>query len=67
MGHVALLGEIRNLYKVLVGKSGVKSPLRRSSHKVDITDIGFGVMDWIHVAKDRDDWKDLVNMVMNLV
>jgi hypothetical protein len=27
-------------------------------------DIGWGIMDWIEVAQDRDQWKDLVNTVM---
>jgi hypothetical protein len=34
--------------------------------KVDLTEIGWGIMDWIHLAQDRDEWRALVNMVMNL-
>jgi hypothetical protein len=29
-------------------------------------EIGFGAMDWIHLARDRDRWRALVNTVMNL-
>jgi hypothetical protein len=34
--------------------------------KMDLREIGWGGMDWIHVAQDRDQWRALVNMVMNL-
>jgi hypothetical protein len=30
-----------------------------------ILDMGWSGMDWIHLAKDRDQWRALVNMVMN--
>jgi hypothetical protein len=33
---------------------------------MDIKEIGWQVVDWIHLAKDRDQWQALVNMVMNL-
>jgi hypothetical protein len=34
--------------------------------KVDLREIGWGGMDWIDLAQDRDQWRGLVNMVMNL-
>jgi hypothetical protein len=34
--------------------------------KIDLRDIGSGDMDWIHLAQDRDQWRALVNTVMNL-
>jgi hypothetical protein len=34
--------------------------------KVDLRKIGWDGMDWIELAQDRDQWRDLVNMVMNL-
>jgi hypothetical protein len=34
--------------------------------KIDLREIGWGGMDWIDVAQDREEWKDLVNAVMNL-
>jgi hypothetical protein len=34
--------------------------------KWDIREVGWGVMDWIDLAQDRDQWRALVNTVMNL-
>jgi hypothetical protein len=34
--------------------------------KIDLGEIGWDGMDWIDVAQDRDQWRALVNMVMNL-
>jgi hypothetical protein len=34
--------------------------------KMDVREIGFGDVDWIDLAQDRDRWQALVNMVMNL-
>jgi hypothetical protein len=31
-----------------------------------LTDIEWGGMDWIHMAQDRDQWRVLVNTVMNI-
>jgi hypothetical protein len=33
---------------------------------MDLREIGWGRMDWIHLAEDRDQWSVLVNAVMNL-
>jgi hypothetical protein len=33
--------------------------------KMDLTDIGWDSMDWIDLAEDRDQWRALVNVVMN--
>jgi hypothetical protein len=33
---------------------------------MDLREIGCGGMDWIGVAQDRDQWKVLVNTVMNI-
>jgi hypothetical protein len=33
---------------------------------MDFRDIGWGDMDWIDLAQDRDQWRGLVNKVMNL-
>jgi hypothetical protein len=49
-----------------------KRPLGRPRHrwedniKMDLREIGCGDMDWINLAHDRDQWKALVNTVMNL-
>jgi hypothetical protein len=34
--------------------------------KMDLTEIGLGGMDWIDLAQGRDQWRVLVNTVMNL-
>jgi hypothetical protein len=33
---------------------------------VDLREIGWGGMDWIHLAQDGDQWRSLVNTAMNL-
>jgi hypothetical protein len=54
---------------MLVGNSGGKRPLERSRHSwvdnIKIREIGWGGMDWIDLAKDRDQWRNFVNTVMN--
>jgi hypothetical protein len=70
--HVARIGAKGNSYGVLLGKPEGKRPLRRPRHmwmdhiKIDLREIGWGGMDWNHLAQDRDQWKALVNMIMNL-
>jgi hypothetical protein len=65
-------GEKRNARGILVGKPEGKRPLGRSRRrwvgniKIDLREIGWYGMDWINLAQDRDQWKALVNMVMNL-
>jgi hypothetical protein len=34
--------------------------------QMDLLDIGWGGVDWISLAQDRDKWRALVNAVMNL-
>jgi hypothetical protein len=65
-------GDRRSSYRVLVGKSEVKRPLgtrkrrKEDNIKVDLRALGWGDMDWIHQAQDRDRWRAYVNAVMNL-
>jgi hypothetical protein len=72
VGHVAQIGEKRNAYRLLVGKPEGKRPLGRPRHrcvnyiKMERLEIGWGGVDWIGLAQDRDKWRALVNAVMNL-
>jgi hypothetical protein len=67
-GHVARKGEMRNAYRILVGKRPLGRPRRRwvNNIKMDLREIGQDGMDWIGLAQDRDQWRTLVNTVMNL-
>jgi hypothetical protein len=71
-GHVARRGEGRNVCRVLVGKPEGKIPLERPRRrwedgiKMDLREIGWGGVEWIHLAQDRDCLRGLVNAVMNL-
>ena len=71
-GHVARIGERRCLYRVLVGQPVGKRLLGRRRHrredniKMDLQEVGWGGMDWIDLARDRDRWRALVSALMNL-
>jgi hypothetical protein len=71
-GYVALMGEERNVYRVLVGKPEGKRPLGRLRRRwedgirMDLRKIGWGSVDWIQLAQDRDWWRTFENTVMNL-
>jgi hypothetical protein len=67
MGHVTCMGEVRGAYNILVGRPEGRRPLGRPRHGwEDNIKIGFGDVDWIHLAEDRDRWRALVNTVMIL-
>jgi hypothetical protein len=71
-GHVARMGAKRNAYRILVGKPEGKRPRGRikrgweNNIRMDLREIGWGGMDWINLARDRDQWRAIVNAVMNL-
>jgi hypothetical protein len=70
--HVACMGEGKNIYGVLVGKPEGNRLLERPRHrwedgiKMDLREIGWGGMECIHLAQDRDRWQAVVNALINL-
>jgi hypothetical protein len=71
-GAYSTNGEKRNAYRISVGKPEGKRPLGRprcrweDSIKMDLREIGWGGMAWIDVAQDRDQWRTILKMVMNI-
>jgi hypothetical protein len=66
------MGEKRDPYTLLMGKPDGKRPLGRSrcrredNIRVNLGEIEWDGMDWIYLAQDGDQWRALVNTVMNL-
>jgi hypothetical protein len=66
------MGKGRNVYRVLVEKPEGKRPLERPRRrredgiKTDLKEIGWGSVEWIHLAQGRDRCRAVVNAVMNL-
>jgi hypothetical protein len=66
------MGEVRGAYNILVGRPEGRRPLGRPRRrwedniKMYLRETGFGNVDWIHWAQDRDRRRALVNTVMNL-
>ena len=68
--HVTRMGDRRGAYRVLVGRRERRRPLERPRHrwesdKVDLQEVGWGGMDCIALALNKDRWRALVNVVMN--
>jgi len=63
---------LRNACKILVGKPERERPLGIPKHRwednfrMDLMDVRWGDMDWIHLDQDRDQWQALVNIIMKL-
>jgi hypothetical protein len=74
VGHVERMGANRNVrvYSLLVGKPPGKRPLERRRHRwedgirMDLREIRWSGIDWIDLAQDMDQWRAIVNTVMNL-
>jgi hypothetical protein len=66
------MGEKRNAYRILAGKPDGKRRLGRPRRKLvdsirmDLGEVGWGDVDWIGLAKDRNRWRAVVNSLLNL-
>jgi hypothetical protein len=71
-GSCSTNGEKRNVCRLLVGKPEGERPLGRPRRRwvdnirMDLGEVGWGVLDWIGQAQDRNRWRALVNSVLNL-
>jgi hypothetical protein len=60
-----------NAYRVLVGKPEGKIPLGKTrcrwqyNDMMDLRECAWSGMDWIHLAQDMEQWRALMNAVMN--
>jgi hypothetical protein len=65
------MGEGRNAYRMLVGESEGRRPLGKPRRKwvddiqMDLREIEWDGVDWMDMAQDRDQWRALVNTVLN--
>jgi hypothetical protein len=70
-GHVVRMGENRNAYSLLVGKSERRRPLGRPRRRwldnirMDLGAMGWGGVDWIGLAQNRDRLRALVYSVLS--
>jgi hypothetical protein len=66
------MGEKRNAYRLLVAKPEGRRPLGRPRRRwfdnirMDLVEVGWGDVDWIGLAQNRDRWRAFVNSVLNL-
>jgi len=66
------MGKIIYFSVLHMGKPEGKRPLVRPRHRwennirMDLRELGWECVDWIHLAEDRDQWRAVVNTVMNL-
>jgi hypothetical protein len=71
-GKCSTKGEKRNTYRILLGQQEGKRPLGRTGRrwvdniKIDLREIGEDGVDWIDLARDRDQCRALINTVLNL-
>jgi hypothetical protein len=71
-GNVAQIRKRMTAYRILVGKPKGKRPLGRPRRrwvdniKIDPREIGRSGMHWIDLSQDKDQWRALVNKVINV-
>jgi hypothetical protein len=62
----------RCAYRILVRNPEANRPLERlrsrweNNIKMNLREVGWGGVDWIDLAQDRDHWRALVNTLLNL-
>jgi hypothetical protein len=72
-GNVARMGEKRNAYRLSVGKPEGRRTLGRPKRRwldnirMYLVEVGWGDVDWIGLAQDRNRWRALVNSALNLL
>jgi hypothetical protein len=72
VGHLACMGDMRNGYEVLVrdpaGKRHLGGLRRKLKDKIriDVREMGWEGVDWMHLAQGRDQWRAVGNSLMNL-
>jgi hypothetical protein len=72
VGTCSTNGGKRNAYRLLVGKPEGRRPLERARRRwldyirIDLLEVGWGDVDWIGLAQDRDRRRALVNSVLNV-
>jgi hypothetical protein len=71
-GACSTNGEKIAAYRLLMGKPEGKKPLGRPRRRwvdnirMDLVEVGWGDLDWIALAHDRNRWRALVNSVFYL-
>ena len=71
-GACSTYGARRGVYRVLVGKPERNNPLGRprcrweDNIKMDLQEVGCGVMDWVELTRNRDRWWAFANAVTNV-
>jgi hypothetical protein len=66
------MGELRKAYRIFIGKPARKTQLGRhkcrwkDNFKMYLGETEWEIVGWMYLAQDRDDWRPLVNAVMNL-
>jgi hypothetical protein len=71
-GACSTNGEKRNAYRLLVGRPEGRRPLGRPRRtwlniiRMDLVEVGWGDVDWIGLAQDRNRWRAPVNSILNL-
>ena len=72
VGHVVRMEVGRSAFKILTGKPTGKRPLGRprrrweDSIRMDLEEIGINAGNWVDLAQDRNYWRALVNVALNL-